>query len=79
MEIFDKLKPILSELSGIENIWPEHHLLRDLALESIRMVALLMTLEEKFNIVLDESDMNPFDLITVEHVIKLTEKYVGGK
>ena len=78
MKIFDKVAIILSELSGIDNICPEHELQNDLALDSLQMITLLMILEESFLIVLDESDMNPFDLITVFQVVKLVEKYIGG-
>ena len=39
---------------------------------------LLMMLEENFQITLDESDMNPFDLTTVSNVVNLIEKYVDG-
>jgi acyl carrier protein len=42
------------------------------------MVTLLMMIEDEFQIVLDESDMNPFDLITVEDVVKLVAKYLEG-
>lgn len=38
-----------------------------------------MMLEENFQITLDESDMNPFDLINVWHVVDLVGKYVGGE
>ena len=48
----------------------------DLALDSLRMVMLLVTLEDTFEIELDESDMNPFSLITVQDVIDLVVKYV---
>ena len=78
MEIFDQVKVILSELSGMETICPEHELQGDLGLDSLQMVTLLMMLEETFQIVLDESDMNPFDLINVWHVVDLVEKYAGG-
>ena len=78
MKIFDKVAIILSELSGIDNICLEHELENDLALDSLQMITLLMMLEESFLIVLDESDMNPFDLITVFQVVKLVEKYIGG-
>ena len=78
MEIFDKVCVILSELSGMETICLEHELQSDLGLDSLQMVTLLIMLEENFQITLDESDMNPFDLVTVEQVIKLVEKYVGG-
>lgn len=78
MKIFDKVSIVLTELSGIDNIFPEQKLQDDLALDSLQMVTLLMMLEENFQIVLDESDMNPFDLITVCHVVDLVKKYVGG-
>lgn len=78
MEIFDKVTPILSELSGIETICCEHELQADLGLDSLQMVTLLIMLEDEFGIVLNESDLNPFDLINVWHVVDLVEKYVGG-
>lgn len=79
MEFFDKVCVILSELSGTETICLEHELQSDLGLDSLQMVTLLMMLEENFQITLDESDMNPFDLINVWHVVDLVEKYAGGK
>lgn len=78
MKIFEKVATIIFELSGTENIVPEHELQKDIALDSLQMVTLLVMLEEAFNITLDESDMNPFDFTTVEHIIKLVEKYRGG-
>ena len=79
MELFDKVCVILSELSGIETICLEHELQSDLGLDSLQMVTLLMMLEENFQITLDESDMNPFDLINVQHIVDLVEKYAGGE
>ena len=49
----------------------------DLAMDSLRMVMLLVTLEDTFEIELDESDMNPFALITAQDVINLVMKYVS--
>ena len=79
MELFDKVCVILSELSGIETICLEHELQSDLGLDSLQMVTLLMMLEENFQITLDESDMNPFDLANVWQVVDLVEKYAGGE
>ena len=79
MEIFEKVCIILSKLSGTEAICLEHELQSDLGLDSLQMVTLLMMLEENFQITLDESDMNPFDLINVWHVVDLVEKYIGGE
>ena len=42
------------------------------------MVMLLVEIEEKLEIELDESDMNPFDLITVQNVIDMVKKYFKG-
>ena len=77
MEIFDKVKNILSELSGMETICLEHELQNDLSLDSLGMVTLLVMLEEDFQFVLDESDINPFDLITVDNVVSLVKRYIG--
>ena len=79
MEFFEKVCVILSELSGIETICLEHELQSDLGLDSLQMVTLLMMLEENFRITLDESDMNPFDLVNVWQVVDLVEKYEGGE
>jgi len=78
MEIFNKVTDILSELSNVEAISLENELQADIALDSLQMVTLLVMLEEAFEITLDETDMNPFDLTTVSDVIKLVEKYAGG-
>ena len=77
MEIFEKISEILCELSGIKE--PEDNLKEDLALDSLSMVTLLFEIEEIFEIELDESDMNPFDLNTVEDAVKLVEKYRGDE
>ena len=79
MEIFEKISEILCELSGIKEIKPEDNLKEDLALDSLSMVTLLLEIEETFEIELDESDMNPFDLNTVEDAVKLVEKYRGDE
>ena len=50
-------------------------LVGDLGLDSLKMVMLLVMIEDSFEIELDESDMNPFALITVEDVIDLVAKY----
>ena len=65
----------------IENICTEKisntsaRLLDDLSMDSLRMVVLLVMIEDTFEIELDESDMNPFALITVQDVINLVAKY----
>ena len=50
-------------------------LLDDLSLDSLCMIMLLVMLEEAFDFELEESDMNPFALITVQDVTDLVAKY----
>lgn len=77
MNIEKKVKDILLELSGEENIDNEATLQNDLALDSLAMVTMLIEIEETFEIQLDEVDMNPFDLNTVADVIDMVKKYRG--
>lgn len=79
MNIEEKVKGILSELSGEESIETTAHLQGDLALDSLMMVTLLVEIEDVFAIELDEADMNPFDLSTVQSVIDMVVKYVGDR
>ena len=79
MNIETKVKEILCELSGEESIENTDHLQGDLALDSLMMVTMLVEIEEAFAIELDESDMNPFDLGTVQNVIDMVAKYCGDE
>lgn len=79
MNIETKVKEILYELSGEETIKNTDHLQGDLALDSLMMVTMLVEIEETFAIELDEADMNPFDLGTVQNVIDMVAKYCGDE
>ena len=79
MNIETKVKEILCELSGEENIENTDHLQGDLALDSLMMVTMLVEIEEAFAIELDEADMNPFDLGTVQNVVDMVAKYCGDE
>lgn len=79
MKIEERIKDILSELSGEKSIETKARLQEDLSLDSLSMVTMLVEIEDSFSIELDEKDMNPFDLITVADVIKLTEGYIGDE
>ena len=71
----ERVFKVLGELSGAEKITTKSNLQQDLGLDSLKMVTLLLELEEEFGFELEESDMNPFELKTVKDVIKLVEKY----
>lgn len=79
MKVFERVAEILKDLSGLNEIKPEDHLQQDLALDSMLMVTLLIELEDEFDIELDEADMNPFDLNTVQDTVDLVNKYGGDQ
>lgn len=71
----DQIIEILKELSGLDEVKLDDHLQNDLALDSFSMVALMITIEDTFQIELEESDLNPYQLNTVQDVANLVEKY----
>lgn len=75
MSTENKVKSIIAKLSGEETVSNGFTLQGDLALDSFSMVVLLIEIEEEFKIELDESDMNPFYLISVQNVIDMVKKY----
>lgn len=79
MKVFERVAEILKDLSGLNEIKPEDHLQQDLALDSMLMVTLLIELEDEFDIELDEADMNPFELNTVQDTVDLVDKYGGDQ
>ena len=79
MKIFDQVVAVLSELSGTESVRLEDELKNDIGLDSFGLVNLILTLEERFGITMDDSDMNPFDLINVQNVVTLVERYLNGE
>lgn len=78
MKVREKISEILSELTGIDTINTDDALQENLGLNSIQMVTLLIMVEENFGIFLDESDMNPYDLVYVYQVVDMVEKYIKG-
>lgn len=77
MNIEQKVKDILFELSGETAIEQETRLQEELALDSLLMVTMLIEIEDVFEIELEESDLNPFDLNTVQDVVDMVAKYCG--
>lgn len=77
MAVFEKVAEILKNMSGEAEVSSEDSLENDLALDSLALVNLLLDIESEFKIELNESDLNPFDLITVGDVVELVRKYTG--
>jgi acyl carrier protein len=78
METNEIVLEIVKELSGKEDVMEADSLQFDLGLDSLSMVMLLVLIEEKMKIQLNESDMDPFTLATVADVITMTDRYKGS-
>ena len=51
----------------------------DLGIDSLKVVELIVELEDAYKIIFDESDLDPERLITVGDIYKLVEAYALGK
>ncbi len=71
----DKVISLINTLGQFEVREPSNSLELDLGFDSLGLIILLTMIEESFQIELDESDMNPFELRTVQNVIDLVAKY----
>ena len=76
-ELKNQVFEVIEDLCLIPVQSGEQTLMDDLHFDSLRLVMLLVTLEDTFDIELEESDMNPFALVTVNDVMALVEKYIA--
>ena len=76
-EIFDQLKEIMVDELGIDGseIKPESVLLSDLDINSLELMKLVMVVEEKYNIFLDEERLR--DIKTVGDVVSYVAELKG--
>ncbi len=73
----EKVKKVLTKISGVRHIEPTASLTADLGLDSLRMTDLVLHLEDAFGIEFRQSDMNFFKLKDVAAVVTLVEGYIG--
>ena len=70
---------VLTELCGIETISMEQNLTKDLGLDSLRMVELIIGIEDEFNITFQQSDLNFYKLKNVGELVNLVEMYLSTR
>lgn len=76
MELRERVFELLMELTSMEEISEYDELAGDLGLDSLGMITLLVAIEDTFHIELEESDMDPLALQTVDDIVQLLEKYL---
>lgn len=74
-EIEFRIIEIIEELSVVPVTDVSVLLIDDLALDSFKMIMLLIMLEEEFEIQFDETDLDPKKIVRVQDVISLVYKY----
>ena len=73
-----KVGAVLRKVSGAENVETSRALVDDLGLSSLKMVDLLLGLEDALGITLKQSDMNFFKLKTVGDLSGMARYTAGG-
>ncbi|MCI8596738.1 MAG: hypothetical protein HFE35_08030 [Clostridia bacterium] len=66
---------VLKDL-GVENASVTERIKEDCGLDSLSLVSVIVGLEEELGGEFDDADLDPAELITVENLITLTEKYL---
>ncbi|MCI8388388.1 MAG: acyl carrier protein [Clostridiales bacterium] len=57
----------------------EDKLKDDLGIDSLKLVELIINLEECFDITIEENDLNPQNINTVGDIVNLASRYTGGQ
>lgn len=76
MPIKERVFELLEGMTAMEEISVYDELAGDLGLDSLGLITLLVAIEDAFQIELDESDLDPFALQTVDDIVRLAEKYM---
>lgn len=77
--IFGVNKTVSELCAGDGNLEKRTSLRSDLGFDSLKMVELIVKLEQYFGLEFEESDLDPQDIDTLEDVYRLVAKYVRVK
>lgn len=76
----DRIDAILMDMSFLDKEPEENQSLKgDLGLDSLKIVELIVVLEDAFQIQIDESDLEPAALQTVGDIHELITRYIEVK
>jgi len=80
MNDFQDIKGIIAEQSVLaEEEFDMDDSLASIGIDSLKMVELIIALEDSLGIAFDDSDLDPSQLVTVKSIIELTERYSGAQ
>lgn len=72
----EKTYELIADIAGEDIQGDEQRLKEDLGLDSLGLVTLLIEIEDDFDIVINESDLDPTSLVTVGDIVELVGRYV---
>lgn len=75
----EMINSILAEKKFSDVITPDMSLSEDLGFDSLSLVELIVDLEDRFDIEIDESDLDPVHIKTVGQIYSLVDKYLEGR
>lgn len=75
----EMINSILAEKKFSDVITPDMGLSEDLGFDSLSLVELIVDLEDRFDIEIDESDLDPGHIKTVGQIYSLVDKYLEGR
>lgn len=70
---------IITEKKFSDTITADMSLNEDLGFDSLSLVELIVDLEDRFDIEIDESDLDPAQIKTVGQIYALVDKYGEGR
>ena len=71
IKVISSFSPFLNEEVELEDE------LATIGIDSLKSVELIVAIENTFNIVFEDSDLDPVKLVTVFNVVELTERYLN--
>lgn len=73
------INAIITEKRFSDTITADMSLNEDLGFDSLSLVELIVDLEDRFDIEIDESDLDPAQIKTVGQIYALVDKYEEGR
>ncbi len=72
----EKTYKLIADIADEDIQGDGQRLKEDLGLDSLGLVTLLIEIEDDFDIVINESDLDPTSLVTVGDIVELVGRYV---
>ena len=72
--ILEKIINIVDEILDLK--LEPHEELKDCGIDSLSIVTIIVSIEEEFDIVFNDTDLDPNKLITLNDVVTLVESYI---